>query len=257
MKELGRLLNKKTIMIMIAAAFICVAAVVARDFSDCGIDNYNVKVREYHWLEAGHTDDERKQHLDSLSSDERRIYKRLAKEYDIRTEYIEGYRDNVNAVISNAQNMKKFSVFGTTDSVANIDKTERDYSRIKDVNVTKVSSRAIEQYLQHDISIYVMLALMIYVIYNIYEYRDNGMWQLTYTAKNGRMRFSACSVAAMFIIIAVQMFIMNICAAGGMLCIYGGNKILTEPVQCLTGYSSYTLPVSVITYLFIRYLLIQ
>ena len=103
MKELGRLLNKKTIMIMIAAAFICVAAVVARDFSDCGIDNYNVKVREYHWLEAGHTDDERKQHLDSLSSDERRIYKRLAKEYDIRTEYIEGYRDNVNAVISNAQ----------------------------------------------------------------------------------------------------------------------------------------------------------
>jgi hypothetical protein len=72
--------------------------------------------------------------------------------------------------------MKKFSVFGTTDSVANIDKTERDYSRIKDVNVTKVSSRAIEQYLQHDISIYVMLALMIYVIYNIYEYRDNGMW---------------------------------------------------------------------------------
>lgn len=64
---------------------------------------------------------------------------------------------------------------------------------------------------------------------------------------------SACSVAAMFIIIAVQMFIMNICAAGGMLCIYGGNKILTEPVQCLTGYSSYTLPVSVITYLFIRY----
>ena len=49
MKELGRLLNKKTIMIMIAAAFICVAAVVARDFSDCGIDNYNVKVREYHW----------------------------------------------------------------------------------------------------------------------------------------------------------------------------------------------------------------
>lgn len=253
MKELGRLLNKKTIMIMIAAAFICVAAVVARDFSDCGIDNYNVKVREYHWLEAGHTDDERKQHLDSLSSDERRIYKRLAKEYDIRTEYIEGYRDNVNAVISNAQNMKKFSVFGTTDSVANIDKTERDYSRIKDVNVTKVSSRAIEQYLQHDISIYVMLALMIYVIYNIYEYRDNGMWQLTYTAKNGRMRFSACSVAAMFIIIAVQMFIMNICAAGGMLCIYGGNKILTEPVQCLTGYSSYTLPVSVITYLFIRY----
>lgn len=255
MKELGRLLNRKTIIIMIAAACICVTAVVARDFSDCGIDNYSVKIREYNWIEAGHAEDEMNQHSDNLPAAERRIYKRLVKEYDAKTEYIDGYYDNVNAVIASAQNMKKFSVFGTSSSASNIDKTEKDYSRIKDVHVRKMNNRAIERYLESDISIYVMLALMIYVIYNIYEYRDNGMWQLTYTARNGRMRLSAYSLAAMCVIVMAEMLFMNICAAGGLLCIYGGAETLTAPVQCLTGYNNYTLPVSVLTYLGIRYLI--
>lgn len=56
MKELGRLLNRKTILLILAAACICVVAVFAGDFSDCGIDNYEIKVREYNWLINGHTD---------------------------------------------------------------------------------------------------------------------------------------------------------------------------------------------------------
>ncbi len=47
MKELGRLLNRKTILLILAAACICVVAVFAGDFSDCGIDNYKIKAREY------------------------------------------------------------------------------------------------------------------------------------------------------------------------------------------------------------------
>ena len=46
MKELGRLLNRKTILLILAAACICVVAVFAGDFSDCGIDNYKIKVRD-------------------------------------------------------------------------------------------------------------------------------------------------------------------------------------------------------------------
>ena len=57
MKELGRLLNRKTILLILAAACICVVAVFAGDFSDCGIDNYKIKVREYNWLINGHTDE--------------------------------------------------------------------------------------------------------------------------------------------------------------------------------------------------------
>lgn len=38
MKELGRLLNRKTILLILATACICVVAVFAGDFSDCGID---------------------------------------------------------------------------------------------------------------------------------------------------------------------------------------------------------------------------
>ena len=81
MKELGRLLNRKTILLILAAACICVVVVFARDFSDCGIDNYKIKVREYNWLINGHTDEQIQQHADELAQDDRRIFKRLAKEY--------------------------------------------------------------------------------------------------------------------------------------------------------------------------------
>ena len=69
MKELGRLLNRKTILLILAAACICVVAVFAGDFSDCGIDNYKIKVREYNWLINGHTDEQIQQHADELAQE--------------------------------------------------------------------------------------------------------------------------------------------------------------------------------------------
>lgn len=39
----------------------------AGDFSDCGIDNYKIKVREYNWLIDGHTDEQIQQHADELA----------------------------------------------------------------------------------------------------------------------------------------------------------------------------------------------
>ena len=44
--------------------------------------------------------------------DDRRIFKRLAKEYKEKSDYIDGYTESVKAVITNASNMKKFSVCG-------------------------------------------------------------------------------------------------------------------------------------------------
>lgn len=67
MKELGRLLNRKTILLILAAACICVVAVFAGDFSDCGIDNYKFKAREYNWLINGHTDEQIQEHADELA----------------------------------------------------------------------------------------------------------------------------------------------------------------------------------------------
>lgn len=67
MRELGRLLNRKTILLILAAACICVVAVFAGDFSDCGIDNYKIKVREYNWLINGHTDEQIQQHAYELA----------------------------------------------------------------------------------------------------------------------------------------------------------------------------------------------
>jgi hypothetical protein len=214
-------------------------------------------VREYTWLTGGHTEEEIQQHADELSQDDKRIFKRLAREYSEKAAYIEGYTESVRSVITSAGNMKKFSIFGTTDSMANINKTENDYKRIENVEVRDVNSRAVEQFLKNDISIYVVLALMIYVIYNIYEYRDNGMWQITYTAVNGRMRIAAKDVIVTGLITMLASFVMQLCGLIFMMCIYGGWNVLTAPVQCLTGYNNYTLPVSIIVYIFIRYFIIS
>lgn len=257
MKELGRLLNRKTILLILAAACICVVAVFAGDFSDCGIDNYKIKVREYNWLINGHTDEQIQQHADELAQDDRRIFKRLAKEYKEKSDYIDGYTESVKAVITNASNMKKFSVFGTSESIANINKTENDYKRIENVQVRELNSRAVEQFLKNDISIYIVLALMIYIIYNIYEYRDNGMWQIIYTAVNGRMRLAVKDTAAVGLGALFVSLIMQLCGLVSMLVVYGGWDSLTAPVQCLKGYNNFTYPISVMTYLFIRYMIIS
>lgn len=257
MKELGRLLNRKTILLILATACICVVAVFAGDFSDCGIDNYKIKVREYNWLINGHTDEQIQQHADELAQDDRRIFKRLAKEYKEKSDYIDGYTESVKAVITNASNMKKFSVFGTSESIANINKTENDYKRIENVQVRELNSRAVEQFLKNDISIYIVLALMIYIIYNIYEYRDNGMWQIIYTAVNGRMRLAVKDTAAVGLSALFVSLIMQLCGLVSMLVVYGGWDFLTAPVQCLKGYNNFTYPISVMTYLFIRYMIIS
>ena len=257
MKELGRLLNRKTILLILAAACICVVVVFAKDFSDCGIDNYKIKVREYNWLINGHTDEQIQQHADELAQDDRRIFKRLAKEYKEKSDYIDGYTESVKAVITNASNMKKFSVFGTSESIANINKTENDYKRIENVQVRELNSRAVEQFLKNDISIYIVLALMIYIIYNIYEYRDNGMWQIIYTAVNGRMRLAVKDTAAVGLSALFVSLIMQLCGLVSMLVVYGGWDFLTAPVQCLKGYNNFTYPISVMTYLFIRYMIIS
>jgi len=153
--------------------------------------------------------------------------------------------------------MKKFSVFGTSESIANINKTENDYKRIENVQVRELNSRAVEQFLKNDISIYIVLALMIYIIYNIYEYRDNGMWQIIYTAVNGRMRIAVKDTAAVGLGALFVSLIMQLCGLVSMLVVYGGWCSLTAPVQCLTGYNNFTYPISVMTYLFIRYMIIS
>lgn len=145
--------------------------------------------------------------------------------------------------------MKKFSVFGTSESIANINKTENDYKRIENVQVRELNSRAVEQFLKNDISIYIVLALMIYIIYNIYEYRDNGMWQIIYTAVNGRMRIAVKDTAAVGLGALFVSLIMQLCGLVSMLVVYGGWDSLTAPVQCLAGYNNFTYPISVMTYL--------
>lgn len=145
--------------------------------------------------------------------------------------------------------MKKFSVFGTSESIANINKTENDYKRIENVQVRELNSRAVEQFLKNDISIYIVLALMIYIIYNIYEYRDNGMWQIIYTAVNGRMRLAVKDTAAVGLSALFVSLIMQLCGLVSMLVVYGGWDFLTAPVQCLKGYNNFTYPISVMTYL--------
>ena len=92
----------------------------------------------------------RKEELDIQEQAER---ERLAKEYKEKSDYIDGYTESVKAVITNASNMKKFSVFGTSESIANINKTENDYKRIENVQVRELNSRAVEQFLKNDISI--------------------------------------------------------------------------------------------------------
>ena len=83
------------------------------------------------------------------------------------------------------------------------------------------------------------------------------MWQIIYTAVNGRMRIAVKDTAAVGLGALFVSLIMQLCGLVSMLVVYGGWDFLIAPVQCLTGYNNYTLPVSIIVYIFIRYFIIS
>ena len=116
----------------------------------------------------------------------------LEKETIQHETYLNEYSQNIDTIISNAEKLKKYSIFtkAGTFSYANILRTSEDFERVKNVEVFKDEYKGVKNFTSYYYQYFFTMALMISIVYAFFAQRDNGMWVLTYGSSGGRARYA-------------------------------------------------------------------
>ena len=168
-------------------------------------------------------------------------------------EYISGYNGYVTAIINKAEELQKFSIFAEegTFAYSNIIKTSEDFERISNVNVSVDESQAVSAFTEYHYSFYIAFVFMLGIIYELFRYRDNGMWAINCSTAKGREYIAVSSIFAIIIggfISVVSMAVTTFILA---LLIYGGAGDIGNAIQNIKQFSKFTYPVSKIEYVII------
>lgn len=186
------------------------------------------------------------QYHQSLTESQRTQLELQMKELKSKLTHIAGYHESIEAVFTNAENMKKFSIFSKKDSYSysNIIRTAQDFERVKDVNVKLDNDKGTDSFVHYNLMYYIAAALMAAIIYGLFDERENGMWQLVHNTPKGRTEIAVkrllllgISSFAILLLLYVSTFFMSY----GL---YGGFSDLVNPVQTLEDYGKFTYPLS-------------
>lgn len=173
-------------------------------------------------------------------------------------EGLQNYPAYLESIQTNAENMTAVSIWGGTDtfSYRNIQKTPSAYTALAGTTLVLDTSLGIEDLLSNPLTDFLAVLLLFFCVCRIFlRDREQGILPLLYATPNGRLRLMSCKLG-----IAV------LCAIGLVLLFYGeialiscnlyGLGDLSRPIQCIYGYETCNLPVSVGTYISI-YLLFK
>ena len=127
-------------------------------------------------------------YYEQFDSSEKEWFMEVLKEIKNQASYAANYSGYIQGIINNAQQMQNFAVFSDKGSFsyANIKKTEHDYSRVADLELGITNNRAVEEFTAYYYTFYISAAAVLFIIYRCFEERDNGLWELVHSTKNGR-----------------------------------------------------------------------
>ena len=143
------------------------------------------------------------------------------REINRYNKYIESYHDEIDSVIKNADYLQKFSIFnkGKTFTYSNILRTANDFRRIQNVEVSYDNSRAVESFVNYYYSYYIAFFFVLIIVYDLFKYRENGVWQITFCTRNGRdykcSKYCSCHNGGCIISCCDGTF--NICVFSGVI----------------------------------------
>lgn len=118
--------------------------------------------------------------------EELKIFNKEFRKIKEHIQYVNSYQDNVYSIINNANQLKEFSIFSDIHSFSynNTLKTIYDFSKLKEIHLCIADDKATEQFLNYTDSLLFALLIMLFCINQFFKERDNGMWQLIYSAKS-------------------------------------------------------------------------
>ena len=172
------------------------------------------------------------------------------REINRYNKYIESYHDEIDSVIKNADYLQKFSIFnkGKTFTYSNILRTANDFRRIQNVEVSYDNSRAVESFVNYYYSYYIAFFFVLIIVYDLFKYRENGVWQITFCTKNGRDYISAANIVVVITAAVLSVVAMALSTFVCSLVLYGGIGELGNPIQNIYSFGKFTYPISKLQY---------
>lgn len=186
----------------------------------------------------------------ALDKEERKILRSVTWDMISQMEYIAGYHARIAAVIEQADNLSRYSIFTKENSVskADIAKTARDYANVLEITPYLCNDRAVSAVCSYTYVFYICVAIMVLVMYRILNERENGMWGLIYSAQRGRMYLGIRRIGLIagtsFLVLAVNYILVIILS----FLLYGGWSSIQAPIQNIQLFRDYTIKSTVLQY---------
>jgi len=253
MTEFKRLFNKKCNFIILICFFLNAGMFVYMQLEGDSLtklllknDNYNTII-----MQNNYSVEETKAYLkrtekETLSEEERKLKRDIRHQIN----YLSGYNEYVHKVIDNAEQMKRKSLFSDVHSRAykNLVKTQNDYTRVKNKNLSLQNYSSVNKFFEYNYYLYFTLGIMIFIVYRLFEERENKMWSIVRLSRHGRFALALKRV----IILCIVSFLLLAVFAGLVFVmstwIYGGIDY-SAAIQSIESFKDFTQNYSVFSYL--------
>lgn len=164
------------------------------------------------------------------------------KQLRTKLSYLTDYSNSIDAVIENADNMKRFRIFSKQNSFSysNILRTAEDFKRVQNVTLVLDNDKGAEAFVHYNFMYYIAAALMVVVIYALFDERENGMWQIVYNTPNGR---NVLAIKRLLLICGGAFVILSLLYFSTFfvsMLLYGGFSDLGNAVQTFTDFGKFT-----------------
>ena len=166
----------------------------------------------------------------------------LYRENAAHTAYIEGYHDEVSAITDNAEKLKKYSIFNKAGSFsyANILQTAKDFERVKDVVLPDDEYKGVQAHTAYYYQYFFTMIFMMFVIYDMFAQRDNGMWSITYSCANGRALYAVKQTGVLAVAGSFTHTLIYWSTFMAAMLQGGGFKDLGNPIQTIEAFGKFT-----------------
>lgn len=154
---------------------------------------------------------------------------------EIQMSSIASFQGKIESVLERAEQMKKSSSIQSTYALRNIEKTEKDYQSLLDIELEAGYNLAASALVEYTNTEFISLIFLLVIILFFLEERRKGLWNLMYAMPGGRMHMAG--IRAIMILVSALLFtiflwIENLSLA---VLVYGGLGDVSRSIQSVPG----------------------
>ena len=183
----------------------------------------------------------KKQYSEEQFCVEMEVYSELYERYC----HVLEFQEKLDQIQKNDETMSQISIFKNNKSTGkSIDKTTKDYQRLKDTTVELGNDDFITSVCSYEKSAYFVFVFVLVLVWQMLAERKKGLWVVVYASAKGRMWLAVRRVGV--ILASISLYVLAnqgiLFLASGI--IYGFETNINRSIQSIPLFSSFTIPMS-------------